>query len=208
MRLAASAGSPHSSIRPLVKPLFGAAKYPAEPLEISEEIPAPRAKIARPPHEACAREGQWRRAEVRRPGPFQAPAGAPFQEQISGKRPEEVESSAAAEMASAPTAKEAPLPSPARQIRELRTGPALDVSYQPLIAEAVRTRYAFSPFEIRRIAEAAPAGNGKREPDEINIHIGRIEVSAAPAPTPLPRVSNKARQSVSLDEYLKRGQRR
>lgn len=198
MRLAASAGSPHSSIRPLVKPLFGAAKYPADPLEILEEIPAARAKIATPAQESRA-GAQWRGAE--------APPPAPFQEEISGKRSEEVESSAAAEMVSAPTKKEAPLPSPARQMRDLRTGPALGVSYQPLIAEAVRARHPLSPFESRRAVEAAPVANAKREPDEINIHIGRIEVSAAPAPAPLPRVSNKARQSVSLDEYLKRGRR-
>jgi len=43
-----------------------------------------------------------------------------------------------------------------------------------------------------------------REPDEITIHIGRIEVTAAPQPVARPAAA-PARRSISLDEYLKRG---
>jgi hypothetical protein len=41
------------------------------------------------------------------------------------------------------------------------------------------------------------------EPDEIQIHIGRIEVTAVPQ-SPVPRAAKPAPKSVSLDEYLKR----
>ena len=40
-------------------------------------------------------------------------------------------------------------------------------------------------------------------PDEINIHIGRVEVTAVPPPAALP-VSRPVRKTLSLDEYLSR----
>jgi hypothetical protein len=47
------------------------------------------------------------------------------------------------------------------------------------------------------------SGSPQREADEIQIHIGRIEVTAVPPPAPAP-VRAPARKSISLDEYLKR----
>lgn len=47
----------------------------------------------------------------------------------------------------------------------------------------------------------------EREPDEIQIHIGRIEVTAMP-PAPARAEPRPARKSPSLDEYLKRGEGR
>ncbi|MGO9394018.1 MAG: hypothetical protein ACLP7A_05335 [Desulfobaccales bacterium] len=51
-------------------------------------------------------------------------------------------------------------------------------------------------------AKAAQRAEAERTPDEIQIHIGRIEVTAVPppAPRPAPKVERK---SVNLDEYLK-----
>jgi hypothetical protein len=47
----------------------------------------------------------------------------------------------------------------------------------------------------------------EREPDEIQIHIGRIEVTAVqPAPAPTP--ARLSRKTPSLDEYLRRRDRR
>ncbi|MGB6743170.1 MAG: hypothetical protein WBE38_05880 [Terracidiphilus sp.] len=51
---------------------------------------------------------------------------------------------------------------------------------------------------------ARQSGQSGREPDEISIHIGRIEVTAAPQPVVRPAPA-PARRSVNLDEYLRRG---
>jgi hypothetical protein len=51
---------------------------------------------------------------------------------------------------------------------------------------------------------ARQSGQPGREPDEISIHIGRIEVAAAPQPVVRPAPA-PARRSVNLDEYLRRG---
>jgi hypothetical protein len=60
----------------------------------------------------------------------------------------------------------------------------------------------------RNLGRPMPAEFTGREPDQIQIHIGRIEVTAAP-PSPAPRpAAAPARKSVNLDEYLKRRDRR
>jgi hypothetical protein len=51
---------------------------------------------------------------------------------------------------------------------------------------------------------AVPSG---REPDEIQIHIGRIEVTAVPQAEPRP-AAVPASKSINLDEYLRRGRGR
>jgi hypothetical protein len=88
--------------------------------------------------------------------------------------------------------------------------------YKPLVAESVRATPA--PVFFRDLADSsasAAAEQGKRqvshrrlglpagEPDEIQIHIGRIEVTAVPPPAP-PPASRPTSRSVSLDEYLRR----
>lgn len=66
-------------------------------------------------------------------------------------------------------------------------------AYAPHSAEA-RKRM---PPVSRPVAGAPP-----HSPDEIQINIGRIEVTAIPQPTPRPAAP--ARKSINLDEYLKR----
>lgn len=51
------------------------------------------------------------------------------------------------------------------------------------------------------------SGTPSRQPDEIQIHIGRIEVTAVQQ-TPVPPVVKPARKGLSLDEYLQRANRR
>jgi hypothetical protein len=91
--------------------------------------------------------------------------------------------------------------------------------YQPLMPESLsRTDgpRAFRPVtssptpnvrkDVRKEERARrlnTSGSPEREADEIQIHIGRIEVTAVPPPTPAP-VRAPARKSISLDEYLKR----
>ena len=57
-------------------------------------------------------------------------------------------------------------------------------------------------FAVPRRAAAS-----KSEPDEIQIHIGRIEVTAVPQTAPRP-AAMPASKSINLDEYLKRGRGR
>lgn len=48
----------------------------------------------------------------------------------------------------------------------------------------------------------ADSGVADTQPTEVHIHIGRIELSAAPAPEPKRREPARTRQPMSLDEYL------
>jgi hypothetical protein len=53
-------------------------------------------------------------------------------------------------------------------------------------------------------ALAIPAAPPRREPDEIEIHIGRIEVTAV-LPAPPPPAVRPSRKALNLEAYLKRG---
>jgi hypothetical protein len=99
------------------------------------------------------------------------------------------------------------------------SGPPAKLRYQPLVStgtsspESTPVRRNGSDRLIPEIPKEAKSrlfsstGSQRSEPDEIQIHIGRIEVTAvtqaAPRPAPPP-----ARKSISLDEYLQRGERR
>jgi hypothetical protein len=72
---------------------------------------------------------------------------------------------------------------------------------QPLLAAAILSPSRIAPA---RTAPEAPQRRPPGEPDEIHIHIGRIEVAAVAPPTPRP-ASAQVRKSLSLEEYLRRG---
>ena len=89
--------------------------------------------------------------------------------------------------------------------------------YQPLLAENLRrtgppkifseASNAFPGDAQKRQArrDSTPyRGRPEREPDEIQIHIGRIEVVAVPPPAAV-REAKPTHKSLSLDDYLKRG---
>jgi hypothetical protein len=92
-------------------------------------------------------------------------------------------------------------------------------SYTPLLPPSTQTPDAegelFHPSQT--VVSAAPkkesfavprrAAASKSEPDEIQIHIGRIEVTAVPQTAPRP-AAVPASKSINLDEYLKRGRGR
>lgn len=109
-------------------------------------------------------------------------------------------------------------------LHELRTGSAsAGTEYHPLVQLSPRSlppkTLTFSAsHDLQQIRAAAAPQNSRstdnsrrahppqppREPDEIQIHIGRIEVTAVQppvAPRPAPRESRK---SINLDEYLRR----
>lgn len=85
--------------------------------------------------------------------------------------------------------------------------PLVRVAQQPAIQSAPRQLPLQSKTGDPRNARAqAPARFEpiSRKPDEIRIHIGRIEVAAVSAPAPR-QAAPPARKSLDLSEYLKRG---
>ncbi len=73
---------------------------------------------------------------------------------------------------------------------------------QPLISPDVRFN---PPLQARSIPLTAANERAAAQSDQIEIHIGRIEVTAVPAPvTPAPAPQTR-RKSLDLGEYLKRG---
>ena len=96
----------------------------------------------------------------------------------------------------------------------VRLAPPVEV--QPSLAsaarEGVRPPAPFHPAIPPRSAPArerrsSPTRPGIETPDEIQIHIGRIEVTAVPPPPPRP-AAPPLRKSLDLGEYLKRGRGR
>jgi hypothetical protein len=90
---------------------------------------------------------------------------------------------------------EAAVPRDLRTVVDLLMRPS-----QPEASAAALSQASRSAGNNTRTTSREPA----REPDEITIHIGRIEVTAAPQPMARPAAA-PARRSMSLDEYLKRG---
>jgi hypothetical protein len=74
----------------------------------------------------------------------------------------------------------------------------------PSIARSVVSQSASGRARTESRESMRRAGQATREPAEITINIGRIEVTAVPQPAVRP-AAVPARRSVSLDEYLKRG---
>jgi hypothetical protein len=89
--------------------------------------------------------------------------------------------------------------------------------YRPLMVETLpltdaKTLWDSSPLtsDARKIEKtdfAPRVAQPEREADEIQIHIGRIEVTAVPPPPVRPPAS-PVRKSLRLDEYLRRGRER
>jgi hypothetical protein len=70
--------------------------------------------------------------------------------------------------------------------------------------EAARPPPAAAPRAHRTAAPSVSARHAASEPHEVQIHIGRIEVTAVPpAPANAP-VARPRRSATSLDEYLRR----
>jgi hypothetical protein len=85
--------------------------------------------------------------------------------------------------------------------------------YHPLITASQQPAPKVQPLEslpipaALRTSASEAAGRSQpahREPDEIYIHIGRIEVAAIAKPAPRPAAA-PAQKSLNLDDYLRRG---
>jgi hypothetical protein len=88
------------------------------------------------------------------------------------------------------------------------------LAYKPLMTESaphpvseVRPFKSSDTFASGRSGKSKQADTALREPDEIQIHIGRIEVVAVPQQQAVRPAAKSSRKSPSLDDYLKRGRR-
>jgi hypothetical protein len=90
----------------------------------------------------------------------------------------------------------------------------LQASYRPLVEETLRRTDAKTSgnsgplnSDTRRVEKTdfpRSVTQPEREAEEIQIHIGRIEVTAVP-PAPALKPAQPVRKSLRLDEYLRRG---
>jgi hypothetical protein len=103
---------------------------------------------------------------------------------------------------------------PALASQQQLSGTEVSGLYRPLIhvEEPSSTRPAPHRLPFPTQAGTARSSNGEaargstspREPDEIHIHIGRVEVAAIAQPAPRP-AAQTPRRSLNLSEYLKHG---
>jgi len=82
-----------------------------------------------------------------------------------------------------------------------------DDAFRPVIKTA-RSFDAVSSAEARQHSRQQHPLQAAQPPDDIQIHIGRIEVVAVPPPAPQPRAPRAPDRSLSLDAYLNRRDRR
>ena len=91
--------------------------------------------------------------------------------------------------------------------------PPLQPAYSPFVQSGFDSRFAgtqtaANSFPVRgHETRATTSRSAKGEPDEIQIHIGRIEVTAVPQTAPR-TASKPARKGKTLEEYLKGRDRR
>jgi hypothetical protein len=211
-RLVSSARTPVRSIHPMI-----GSRFSAPPDGVSPEVPPMMDQLPVSPAE-LDRKPAPEAPPVRshgRPAAFEAPrqdaAKRPLERTFEPlvPLPREAGEPVAADFFHRPSAAPG---EPAAGDREV----ALDHPHQPLVDEATpRSRMAFrnSPAEASRTPRGPRTNLPVRlpqprpEPDEIEIHIGRIEVTAV-LPPPARPAAPPARKSLNLEEYLKRGERR
>jgi hypothetical protein len=207
-RMASGVLQPARAIHPVLGSLWAAPSRSAE-LETSVETTSP-AMAAREP---VAREIDHARAPRGEARPF-API-ADVAEPLSQPR----ESNRSAQPFQPIAEVEPFIPAAATELRAAQSeqaaeaievseviyrGPSAAAAFTPLVAKTALSPRSHSPVAAIR---PQPAAQPPREPDEIEIHIGRIEVTAAPqqaAPRP---IAQPARKSLDLGEYLRRDRR-
>jgi hypothetical protein len=226
-RMVASARTPGRSVHPIVGSYFSGAGFgaPIENLQAGEEflrtpspgtvekpspeVPAPPAARGRIPTEESADETESTTLPEERTPEFRvAPhRGVPQTPAAAADRP--VLAGTPSYRPTVPSGIRPPVQDPVPA-----GNAAAPVPYRPLIEEVQPPASPQMEF-MRSAASAAPRGESQvgwpvrgtqpaaRQYDEIEIHIGRIEVTAVSQPAARP-ASQPARKSLNLDEYLKR----
>lgn len=85
-----------------------------------------------------------------------------------------------------------------------------EISYAPLMSvhpAALAAAVSLQRPSVPAFQSSPPRAGAEREPGEIEIHIGRIEVTAVTGPAASPPPLKPARKAPSLDEYLQRRRR-
>ena len=210
-RLARSVMQPVETVHPLVGSVFSAPESRSEPDAPSWNT----ASAEQPELQKPQRQEQEAQDEKSRPAPLiaQNEVASPSQP-VPGRN-----SNSAA--TSLPPPSNATQPQASRTTERTQAGetpPAQEIEvprespYTPLIAVSplrsdrrarpeVASSFVAPNAQRKPKADAVP--RAEREPDEIQIHIGRIEVSAVPQAPPATAV-RVSRKASSLDEYLRR----
>jgi hypothetical protein len=214
-RLAAAAISPDRSIHPVVGSVFSP---PGRPMGAAPILESSSTHVITPGPAATAS------AAVAGASTPQSPKSPPIESLAGAAAP------APRDREPIPAAGEAPAPRDAGELihrpsqHRLTETPAVESRDPPAVRDpplllpriseaaadarrpATERRAASPPAVGRSPARIAPRADARKESDEIEIHIGRIEVTAMPPPA-TPRAVKAPRKSLNLDEYLGRGGR-
>jgi hypothetical protein len=202
-RLVARVQLPAAGVRPVVRPLFAP---PAESFgEIVAEEPASSPTPTRRP--TARSEGIARAADF---GSLAAASLPPLSSRESAESKEPMPHAQVRAPQTRPTERAQTASAESEPIPLVEPPPA--AAHTTSFVHTVHTsresgfRPLMPPVPVAARAQAAIAVPPAQEPlDEIQIHIGRIEVHAVP-PAPAPRaVLPRPRSGVNLDQYLKRG---
>jgi hypothetical protein len=211
-RLAGSVIQPGEKVRPLVGSVFSANKGSQETDDFSSAAMTPSMSETPPPKAGPSSESQ------------RAPQTLLPQNQVVTTFTRKETRAAAHESSTPqpllPTRQQLPAEARERPDEEAIASPqdvnSREAIYTPLIANnsafsaqksLADVPPSFSSPMNHEKQKAAASRTAEREPDEIQIHIGRIEISAVPQ-TPAAPATKAARKSSSLDDYLRRRDRR
>jgi hypothetical protein len=227
-RLALSVVKPGGSIQPVLRPLFAPPQFASAPEAFSVETAqsvtpgAPsesvsRADPRRSPDDSGVRafqgpetgsKGQPPADLIKNPIPTPIrsfrpllhdsrdsaePLIAAFHSARSGDRPERGSLKARPEITGAP---------PEQIVETAHRETNADQDFRK-VGASMSTRLTFASIEKERIGSRRARQAG-REPDEIQIHIGRIEVTAMQPAASAGTTTKPRRSAPSLDEYLRR----
>ncbi|MBV9404696.1 MAG: hypothetical protein JOZ48_09110 [Acidobacteriaceae bacterium] len=225
-RLVANARNPSVPIHPIPGSVFAPAKYLAARLLFEEEETVARIERTtmalpergREPDRAHEPEREFATAPDAVPAHEPERRSAPALNAVHSLMPN-VPAPPSRSMLSVPELRPGQVDSAEQSAEALpqSTDGEINVrSFVPLLKEAARVQpnksLPIPTAEPRALQYRARMNERKlsavagsdREPDQIEIHIGRIEVTAAPPPITRPQ-SKPTRKSPSLEEYLKRG---
>lgn len=224
-RLAGSARNPSTGVAPLVRPPYLTPRIEPEPAgsaleRLEDETAAVSPRTAEDRREPREPRVAPRLASTGRPGP-PPPTAAAYDPLLA-------ELAAPVAVAAPPPEKRDPPPSQPVSPDDAKAPPAVEVDVSSQ-AETPDARQRALPAPGARPDEIQVRGGqqdpwprtsspslapprplrarspGRPAPDEIQIHIGRVEVVALAPPGPPPTPPQRERRALSLDDYLRTG---